>query len=103
MVDDPGSAGSTNDARTHSDGTFTIGEVQLGLEWDYALQCIPANSFFRVALEYQRWDGGNGFSEAQSFAGTTVNGATNQGTFTASASAPEMNLFGFTLGTGLTW
>jgi hypothetical protein len=103
VVDDPGSAGSTNDARSHSDGTFTIGEVQLGLEWDYALQCIPANSFFRVALEYQRWDGGNGFSEAQSFAGTTVNGATNQGTFTASASAPEMNLFGFTLGTGLTW
>jgi len=103
VVDDPGSAGSTNNARTHSDGTFTIGEVQLGLEWDYALQCVPANSFFRVALEYQRWDGGNGSSEAESFAGTTINGETNQGKFLAQAFAPEMNLFGFTIGTGLTW
>ena len=103
VVDDPGSAGSTNNARTHSDGTFTIGEVQLGLEWDYALQCVPANSFFRIALEYQRWDGGNGSSEAESFAGTTINGETNQGTFIAKAFAPEMNLFGFTIGTGLTW
>jgi hypothetical protein len=103
VVDDPGSAGSTNGARSHSDGTLLIGEVQLGLEWDYALQCLPANSFFRIAMEYQRWDGGNGSSESESFAGTTINGQTNQGTFIASASAPQMNLFGFTIGTGLTW
>jgi hypothetical protein len=106
-LDDPGvaagNAGSTNGARTHSDGTMTIGEVQVGLEWDYALQCLPANSFFRVALEYQRWDGGNGSSSSESFAGAAIDNSSTVATATASASAPEMNLFGFTLGTGLTW
>ena len=72
VADDPGSAGSTNGARTHSDGTFTIGEVQVGLEWDYCLQCLPANAFFLAALEYQRWDGGHGDSSSQTFAGATL-------------------------------
>jgi hypothetical protein len=103
VADDPAAAGSTNGARTHSDGTFTIGEVQLGLEWDYGLQCLPANAFFLAALEYQRWDGGHGSSGAESFAGAALDDASNQITTTASAIAPEMDLFGFTLGTGLTW
>jgi hypothetical protein len=103
VVDDPADAGSTNSARTRTDGTFTIGEVQLGLEWNYALQCLPANAFFTAALEYQRWDGGHGFSSAQSFAGGALDNSSDQATAIASTGAPEMNLFGFTLGTGLTW
>jgi hypothetical protein len=102
-VVDPAAAGSTNEARTHADSTLTIGEVQLGLEWDYALQCLPANAFFTAALEYQRWNGGHGSSSAESFAGAALNEASNQITATASTGAPEMDLFGFTLGTGLTW
>ena len=83
-----------------------IGEIQLGLEWDYCLCCLPANAFFRVALEYQRWDGGPGFSQADSFAGVTIQqqvDPTSIVSTTASADEPQMDLFGFSIGTGLTW
>jgi hypothetical protein len=100
------SAASVNGAYTNVDDTLFIGEVQLGLEWNYALVCMPANAFFRVAVEYQRWDGGAGFSAADSFAGITIEtevDPTSIATTTASAAAPQMDLFGFTIGTGLTW
>ena len=72
IVNDPGSAGSTNTARTHVDDTLLIGEAQLGLEWDYALKCLPANAFFRAGIEFQNWQGGHGSSSASSFAGTST-------------------------------
>jgi hypothetical protein len=100
------SAASVNGAYTCVDDTLFIGEVQLGLEWNYALVCMPANAFFRVALEYQRWDGGSGFSGANSFAGITLDGDTEANSIistSASAPAPQMDLIGFTIGTGLTW
>ena len=61
-----------NGAYTTIDDTLFIGEIQLGLEWNYGLCCLPANAFFRMALEYQRWDGGQGVSEADSFAGISI-------------------------------
>lgn len=96
-------AGSANGAHTAVDDDLFVGEVQLGLEWDYALRCVPANAFVRFAVEYQRWDGGAGFSEAGSFATVDVDGdeatiATNATTF-----RPQLDLIGITLGTGLTW
>jgi hypothetical protein len=97
-------AGSTNGAATFVDDTLFVGEVQLGLEWDYALQCLPANAFFRSALEYQRWDGGRGFSAATSFAGVEINNvptAFAQGI--ASAEEPQLDLVGASIGAGLTW
>jgi hypothetical protein len=100
------SAASVNGAYTNVDDTLFIGEVQLGLEWNYALVCMPANAFFRVALEYQRWDGGTGFSGANSFAGITLDGDTQANsiiTTNAAAPAPQLDLIGFTVGTGLTW
>jgi hypothetical protein len=108
VVNDPGSAGSTNLASTRVDSTLLIGEVQLGLEWDYALKCLPANAFFRAGIEFQDWQGGPGSSSANSFAGTstTVNNVvTNmtQATANANSGEPRLDLFGFTLGTGLTW
>ena len=42
-----------------SDDLF-IGEVQAGIEWDFALRCLPAKAFFRTAFEYQYWDGSSG-------------------------------------------
>jgi hypothetical protein len=101
---DGGNAGSVNGASTCVDDTLNIGEIQLGLEWNYALQCLPANAFFRAAVEYQRWDGGKGFSEAGSFASYE-----DDDEFESTASAytcavePQMDLFGLTFGTGLTW
>ena len=100
------SAGSVNGAYTNVDDTLFIGEFQLGLEWDYALRCLPANAFFRAAVEYQRWDGGSGSSAANSFAGITVDSGidpTSVVSTQASALAPQLDLIGFTLGTGLTW
>ena len=61
-----------NGASTAVDDNLFIGEIQLGLEWDYALRCMPANAFCRVALEYQRWSGGQGYSAANSFAGVEI-------------------------------
>jgi hypothetical protein len=101
-----GSAASVNGAYTSVDDTLFIGEIQLGLEWDYCLRCIPANAFFRAAIEYQRWDGGQGFSASQSFAGATIItdvDPTSIITANASAAEPQMDLFGISLGTGLTW
>jgi hypothetical protein len=101
-----GSAASVNAAYTNVDDTLFIGEIQLGLEWDYCLQCVPANAFFRAAFEYQRWDGGKGWSQSQSFAGATIVGQvdpTSVITADAAASAPQMDLFGISLATGLTW
>lgn len=100
------SAASVNGAYTKVDDTLFIGEIQLGLEWNYALQCMPANAFFRTAIEYQRWDGGLGYSASQSFAGATIvnqNDPTSIITTTASAAEPQLDLIGLSIGTGLTW
>ncbi len=99
-------AGSVNGAYTNIDDTMFIGEIQLGLEWNYALRCLPANAFFRAAVEYQRWDGGSGNSNANSFAGITVVQQVDPTSIVstqASGLAPQLDLLGFTLGTGLTW
>jgi hypothetical protein len=101
-----GAAASVNGAYTNVDDTMFIGEIQLGLEWNYALRCLPANAFFRGAIEYQRWDGGMGFSQSQSFAGATIVGQvdpTSIITASAAAAEPQMDLVGISLGTGLTW
>jgi hypothetical protein len=101
---DGSSAGSVNSASTYVDDTLFIGEIQLGLEWNYPLQCLPANAFCRTAIEYQRWDGGPGSSEAGSFASfTDNNNYTSTGTTATSAASPQLDLVGLTIGTGLTW
>jgi hypothetical protein len=101
---DGSNAGSVNGASTYVDDTLFIGEIQLGLEWNYALQCLPANAFFRTALEYQRWDGGPGSSEAGSFASLTdTNNYTSTASVFTSAHSPQLDLLGLTFGTGLTW
>jgi hypothetical protein len=97
-------AGSVNGASTVANDTLFIGEVQLGIEWDYALRCLPANAFCRVALEYQRWSSGTGYSEANSFAGVEINSVpTTLGDALAIADAPELDLVGLAVSTGLTW
>jgi hypothetical protein len=97
-------ASSINGALTRVDDDLFIGEIQLGLEWNYALQCLPANAFCRFAVEYQRWYGGMGQTGALSFAGVTVDDEfTTLATTSAGAAAPELDLIGFTLGAGLTW
>jgi hypothetical protein len=96
-------AGSANGAHTAVNDDLFIGEVQLGLEWNYALRCVPANAFVRGAVEYQRWDGGAGFSEAGSFATVDVSGDEATVETTSTTFRPQLDLIGIAVGTGLTW
>jgi hypothetical protein len=99
-----GTAGSVNTASTHVSDNLFIGEIQLGLEWDYALRCLPANAFCRAAVEYQRWSGGQGYSAANSFAGVEIDSVpTTFADSTAVADSPELDLVGLAISTGLTW
>jgi hypothetical protein len=106
MVFDPanvGNASTVNSAHTGVDDSMFVGEVQLGLEWDYRLCCIPANAFARFAVEYQRWDGGPGTSESFSEAAAVENqDVANVSTYSI-ASGPQLDLLGIAIGAGLTW
>ena len=97
-------AGSVNGASTAVDDNLFIGEIQLGLEWDYALRCMPANAFCRVALEYQRWTGGRASPPPiRSPASKSTTIPTTLGDALAIADAPELDLVGLAISTGLTW
>lgn len=77
-----------------------IGEFQLGAQWEYQLTCLPAVAFFRTAFEYQIWDiQGSGL--ATSFSTSTAN-ATNAFA-SAQSGASNVQLYGVSVGTGLTW
>jgi hypothetical protein len=98
-------AAAINVAGARSEEELMLGEAQLGLQWEHELRCIPACAFFRVAAEYQHWD-----FDSDLFAAATsdVDVATVPGTVAtavsnAAARAPDLDLFGLSLGAGLTW
>jgi hypothetical protein len=96
------SSGSDNGALAcASSSSLFISEAQVGVEWDYALQCMPANAFFRVGFEYQNWTT-CGFvpGTSESYAG-----AAPGATITASGRIGNacVNLVGLNIGTGITW
>ena len=41
-----------------SNADLFIGEVEAGVQWNAPLKCVPADAFFRVALDYQYWGTG---------------------------------------------
>jgi hypothetical protein len=41
---------------TPVDAELAIGELQTGVEWNYALTVIPANAFVRASYELQNWN-----------------------------------------------
>lgn len=84
---------------TVSDDLF-IGELQLGLQWEYCLQCLPARAFFRTAFEYQGWDANGGL------AGEALDLDASPLAFASafvSTSDVRMDLVGFSVGTGFMW
>ena len=86
------------------DDDLFIGEVQLGIEWNFAMRCLPAKSFFRAAFEYQYWDSSRGQATALSSAGFgNPNNPDVVGTSSASAPGIRADLIGFHVGTGFTW
>jgi hypothetical protein len=98
-----GSAASTNYATgTGGNSGLFIGEVQLGVQYNHALQCCPATAFLRIAAEYQYWHVNNGASaSSNSFAGADpahfVNVTTN-----ANGNS-TLGLVGFGIATGFMW
>lgn len=95
----PGTAVNFSTAVSETDDIAFIGEVQAGLKWEHPLACCCARAVVRAAVEYQYWNADGGFAAAGS------NAFTNGAIVTSLATADdfEMNLVGFTVGTGLVW
>ena len=96
-------AASTNSAYYSDDDAIFIGEAIAGLEWNYRVQCFPADAFFRIVGEYQNWQSANGIAQATSFAGFGTTPSFSQGLATASANTLGFDLYGFSISTGFTW
>ncbi len=77
-----------------------IGEAQLGWQWTYRLQCVPAHAYFRVAGEYQYWDA---TSDPALASATATLAGSSQVRIDASAQPLRMDLIGFHLGAGFAW
>jgi hypothetical protein len=91
-----------NAARAGDSSNLFIGEIQLGGQWNFALKCLPAEAFIRLAFEYQYWAvNDSGDARALSFAGP-LNGAF-AGVAAGRSSDAFVNLVGFSVGTGITW
>lgn len=95
-------AGSIDGAAVSVDDDLFIGELQAGLQWDFALRCLPAKAFFRTAFEYQYWDAGQGAAASGSLAGVT---GTGNYQVSADSWAPGLvvDFVGFSIGSGFTW
>lgn len=94
-------AGTVEGASVVVNDDLFIAELQAGLQWDFALRCLPAKAFFRTAFEYQYWDASSGFANAGSFAGF---GAPDfQVTTNADAPGLIVDFVGLSIGTGFTW
>lgn len=96
-----GAAGisARNTAVAGRDDELFIGEVQLGLQVQQCLQCVPATVFLRTAFEFQTWSAPSGSTEALSFVGTGTSLLTTR----AATDGVDVNLFGFGIATGLNW
>ncbi|HEY1785739.1 MAG TPA: hypothetical protein VGG30_09335, partial [Pirellulales bacterium] len=89
-------------AGSYANGDAFIGELQFGVQYNHALQTLPATAFFRFGGEFQYWHVNNGCSASSYANAGPIN---NSALVSATASAGNSNLallgFGFT--TGLSW
>jgi hypothetical protein len=88
-----------NGAQASNTGDLFIAELQVGLQWEACLKCVPARAFLRTGFEYQYWQvKSNSFARANSFAATAGN--TSSAISSAVARDLSLSLVGFTIGTG---
>jgi len=92
--------GAATVTRSNAKADLQIAEIQVGLEWNHALECVPANFFCRTAYEYQFWDINGLPTGGAGFGGTIGELTTNS---FSSAGLGDMCLNGFSIATGLTW
>jgi hypothetical protein len=99
-IDTLGTLTSTNGAAAKGPGDLFIAELQIGLQWDACLKCVPGRFFLRSAIEYQYWDTNRGgVANATSFV-ATVPGSVGA-TATSSAGTMLFDLIGFNVGAGI--
>lgn len=91
-------AGDAETARFND--TLFIGEIQGGVQWEHALQTLPASAFFRVVCEYQYWGGVNNENISAGIIDVTPSG---DAAAVASARGMNLDLIGLSIGAGLTW
>jgi hypothetical protein len=91
---------SISSSRNDGNASLTIAELQMGVEYDIPLACVPADAFFRVAYEFQDWN-----IDGRAAPGLNTSGSAGPVTLTAVASPGigDMQLNGLTFATGLTW
>ncbi len=91
-------ATSTNGAAASGDGTLFVGELQLGIQWDAQLRCLPGRAFVRTGLEYQYWDSNPGLNTTATSVAIATAAATD-----ANASAGDIlfSMIGFNIGAGI--
>jgi hypothetical protein len=97
-IDTLNSLTSTNGAAAKGPGDLFIAELQLGLQWDACLRCLPGRVFVRSALEYQYWDTNRG---GQASANSFVQGGGIAATSEASVGTMLFDLIGFNIGAGI--
>lgn len=92
--------GAATVTRANADATTNIAEMQIGVQWDFELRCIPASAFFRTGFECQYWKLNGPPTGGAGFGGTIGELTTNS---FASADLGEARLFGAMFGCGLNW
>ena len=92
--------GAATVSRNNAESEMDIVEFQAGTQWDFALRRIPANAFFRAAVEYQMWDIDGPPTGGAGFGGTIGELTTNS---FSSAGIGGANMVGLALGCGFTW
>jgi len=101
------SAFSRNKASASKDHNETVGivAIQIGLEYQRPLACLPAIAFLRAGFEYQHWETGDVLAESSSFAFLQGSPPEFGGRADARANAHDgdLDLIGFLLGAGLTY
>jgi hypothetical protein len=89
-------------AGSYGYGDAFIGELQIGVQYNHALQRLPATAFFRIGGEFQYWHVNNDCSASGYANAGPVN---NSALVAATASAGNSNLalLGFGISAGLAW
>ncbi len=102
----PGGFNNFNGGLTAARSTLFMSEIQLGMQYDRALKCVPASAFFRTAFEWQYWNLNHGNSAVSASSGGVTPGAVPSGGFATAisrASGTTLDMLGFNIATGFNW
>jgi hypothetical protein len=92
--------GAATVTRNNAISQLTIAEMQVGIQWEFALQSVPMTTFFRTAFEYQNWNVNGPPTGGAGFGGTIGTLTTNS---FSSAGLGDAQLYGLSVATGFTW